>query len=160
MTGVARLAAERGIAQFIDLGAGLPTRPSVHEAARAVYPRARVAYVDNDPVVVSVTPGRCWPPARRAGGRRVPAAELPADLVSSTRGRPGVRTASRRCPAREPGAAEIAAAPRRLAAGARWPLFAHTTGTREQPSVRAATTARFRYQHRAPGPGSATDCAR
>jgi S-adenosyl methyltransferase len=53
VTGVARLAAGRGIAQFIDLGAGLPTRPSVHEAARAVHPRARVAYVDNDPVVVS-----------------------------------------------------------------------------------------------------------
>ena len=43
VTGVARLAAERGIAQFIDLGAGLPTRPSVHEAARAVHPGARVA---------------------------------------------------------------------------------------------------------------------
>jgi O-methyltransferase involved in polyketide biosynthesis len=53
VAGVARLAAERGIAQFIDLGAGLPTRPSVHEAARAVNPGARVAYVDNDPVVVS-----------------------------------------------------------------------------------------------------------
>jgi S-adenosyl methyltransferase len=53
VTGVARLAAERGIAQFIDLGAGLPTRPSVHEAARAVNPGARVWYVDNDPVVVS-----------------------------------------------------------------------------------------------------------
>ena len=53
VAGVARLAAERGIAQFIDLGAGLPTRPSVHEAARAVHPGARVAYVDNDPVVVS-----------------------------------------------------------------------------------------------------------
>jgi S-adenosyl methyltransferase len=53
VAGVARLAAERGIAQFIDLGAELPTRPSVHEAARAVHPGARVAYVDNDPVVVS-----------------------------------------------------------------------------------------------------------
>ena len=53
VAGVARLAAERGITQFIDLGAGLPTRPSVHEAARAVHPGARVAYVDNDPVVVS-----------------------------------------------------------------------------------------------------------
>jgi O-methyltransferase involved in polyketide biosynthesis len=50
---VARQAAHRGIAQFIDLGAGLPTHPSVHEAARGVNPRARVAYVDNDPVVVS-----------------------------------------------------------------------------------------------------------
>jgi O-methyltransferase involved in polyketide biosynthesis len=53
VTGVARQAAHRGIAQFIDLGAGLPTHPSVHEAARGVNPRARVAYVDNDPVVVS-----------------------------------------------------------------------------------------------------------
>ena len=46
-------AAESGIAQFLDLGAGLPTRPSLDEAARAVNPAARVAYVDFDPVVVS-----------------------------------------------------------------------------------------------------------
>ena len=50
---VARQAADRGIVQFLDLGAGLPTHPSVHEAAREVNPRARVVYVDNDPVVVS-----------------------------------------------------------------------------------------------------------
>jgi S-adenosyl methyltransferase len=53
VTCVARKAAERGISQFIDLGAGLPAHPSVHEAARAVSPRARVVYVDNDPVVIS-----------------------------------------------------------------------------------------------------------
>jgi O-methyltransferase involved in polyketide biosynthesis len=46
-------AAQEGIGQFIDLGAGLPTPPSVHETARAVLPGARVAYVDNDPVVIS-----------------------------------------------------------------------------------------------------------
>ena len=46
-------AAEGGIDQFLDLGAGLPTRPSLDEAARAVNPAARVAYVDYDPVVVS-----------------------------------------------------------------------------------------------------------
>ena len=46
-------AAEAGITQFIDLGAGLPTRPSLDEAARAVNPDARIAYVDFDPVVVS-----------------------------------------------------------------------------------------------------------
>ena len=63
VTGVARLAAERGIAQFIDLGAGLPTRPSVHEAARAVHPRARVAYVDSEPAVVGAS-GRFRPRAR------------------------------------------------------------------------------------------------
>jgi hypothetical protein len=41
-----------GIAQFIDLGCGLPSRPSVHEAARDGYPDARVVYVDSDPLVM------------------------------------------------------------------------------------------------------------
>jgi S-adenosyl methyltransferase len=46
-------AARQGIGQFIDLGAGLPASPPVHQAARAVRPAARVAYVDMDPVVLS-----------------------------------------------------------------------------------------------------------
>ena len=46
-------AARQGIGQFIDLGAGLPTSPAVHQAARTVMPLARVAYVDIDPVVLS-----------------------------------------------------------------------------------------------------------
>src|SRR5271157_4564069 len=46
-------AARQGIGQFIDLGAGLPASPAVHQAARAVLPAARVAYVDFDPVVLS-----------------------------------------------------------------------------------------------------------
>jgi SAM-dependent methyltransferase len=46
-------AARRGIAQFADLGCGLPTRPAVHEAAREAQPLARVAYADIDPLVVS-----------------------------------------------------------------------------------------------------------
>ena len=46
-------AARQGIGQFIDLGAGLPASPSVHQAARAVLPAARVAYVDTDPVVLT-----------------------------------------------------------------------------------------------------------
>lgn len=45
--------AATGIAQYLDIGAGLPTSPSVHECARAILPGARVAYVDNDPVAVS-----------------------------------------------------------------------------------------------------------
>ena len=53
ITGVASMAAGRGIGQFLDLGAGLPTYPSVHEAAREFSPRARVVYVDNDPIVLS-----------------------------------------------------------------------------------------------------------
>ena len=44
-------AASAGISQFVDLGAGLPTHPAVHEAARAVCPDARVVYVDHDRVV-------------------------------------------------------------------------------------------------------------
>jgi hypothetical protein len=50
---VTRAASHGGIRQFIDLGAGMPTRPSVHETAQGVSPDARVAYVDNDPVVQS-----------------------------------------------------------------------------------------------------------
>ena len=46
-------AARQGIGQFIDLGAGLPVSPAVHQAARAALPTARVAYVDIDPVVLS-----------------------------------------------------------------------------------------------------------
>jgi O-methyltransferase involved in polyketide biosynthesis len=46
-------AARQGIGQFIDLGAGLPASPAVHQTARAVLPSARVAYVDTDHVVLS-----------------------------------------------------------------------------------------------------------
>jgi S-adenosyl methyltransferase len=45
------LVTEAGVRQFIDLGGGLPTRDNVHELAQALAPDARVAYVDNDPVV-------------------------------------------------------------------------------------------------------------
>lgn len=41
-----------GIDQFIDVGSGLPTADNVHEVAGRVIPDARVAYVDNDPVVL------------------------------------------------------------------------------------------------------------
>ena len=49
-----RYIAQQGIDQFLDLGSGIPTTPpSVHETAWTVAPDARVAYVDNDPVVVA-----------------------------------------------------------------------------------------------------------
>ncbi len=51
--GAAARAARAGVTQFLDLGAGLPAQPSVDEAARAVNPQARVAYVDNDPIAVT-----------------------------------------------------------------------------------------------------------
>jgi O-methyltransferase involved in polyketide biosynthesis len=47
-----RFLARQGIAQYLDLGSGLPTSPSVHEVARDVIPGARVVYVDHDPIVV------------------------------------------------------------------------------------------------------------
>jgi O-methyltransferase involved in polyketide biosynthesis len=46
-------AANQGVGQFIDLGCGLPTAPDTLESARGVIAGARVAYVDNDPVVLS-----------------------------------------------------------------------------------------------------------
>jgi hypothetical protein len=44
--------AEQGIAQFLDLGAGLPARQPAHASARKANPEARVAYVDNDPIAL------------------------------------------------------------------------------------------------------------
>jgi O-methyltransferase involved in polyketide biosynthesis len=45
--------AARGVRQFIDVGAGLPTVLNTHDIARHTEPAARVAYVDNDPIVIS-----------------------------------------------------------------------------------------------------------
>ncbi len=45
--------AARGVRQFIDVGAGLPTALNTHDIAQHVDPQARVAYVDNDPIVIS-----------------------------------------------------------------------------------------------------------
>jgi SAM-dependent methyltransferase len=46
-----RYLAAAGIRQFLDIGAGIPNRGNTHQVARSVAPGARVAYVDNDPVV-------------------------------------------------------------------------------------------------------------
>ena len=48
-----RLCVQQGARQFIDIGAGLPTRGNVHEAAHSLAPDARVVYVDNDPIVLA-----------------------------------------------------------------------------------------------------------
>ena len=47
------LAGEAGIRQFLDIGTGLPTANNTHEVAQAVAPECRIAYVDNDPVVLT-----------------------------------------------------------------------------------------------------------
>lgn len=46
-----RWAAEEGIRQFVDIGAGIPIAPNVHEVAQEVDPTAIVASIDFDPVV-------------------------------------------------------------------------------------------------------------
>jgi hypothetical protein len=46
-----RFLRDAGIRQFLDIGTGLPTSPNTHEVAREGATDARVAYVDNDPVV-------------------------------------------------------------------------------------------------------------
>ena len=49
-------AAEAGIRQFLDIGAGLPATGSVHHVAQAVAPSSRVVYADNDPLVLAHAP--------------------------------------------------------------------------------------------------------
>jgi hypothetical protein len=46
------LAAEAGIRQFVDIGAGLPAGRAVHEIVRGLVPPPVVVYADNDPVVI------------------------------------------------------------------------------------------------------------
>lgn len=45
--------ATAGVRQFIDVGAGLPTALNTHDIAQGVNVDARVAYVDNDQMVIS-----------------------------------------------------------------------------------------------------------
>lgn len=47
-----RFVMSTGIGQVVDVGAGLPTSPAVHEIAREMLPDARVAYVDNETMVI------------------------------------------------------------------------------------------------------------
>jgi hypothetical protein len=48
-----RMAAEWGIRQFIDVGAGLPTQYNTHDVVAEMVPDRRVLYVDNDPATVA-----------------------------------------------------------------------------------------------------------
>src|SRR5262249_6168364 len=51
------MASERGIGQLIDIGCGLPTKGTTHQAVSPVRPDARVVYVDNDPMVHAMSGG-------------------------------------------------------------------------------------------------------
>src|SRR5699024_12391059 len=44
------LAGEAGLRQFLDVGTGLPTADTTHEAAPAVAPNSRIGSVDHDPM--------------------------------------------------------------------------------------------------------------
>jgi hypothetical protein len=50
---VVRYLISQGIAQFLDLGSGIPTVGNVHEVAQKANPDARVVYVDNESVAVA-----------------------------------------------------------------------------------------------------------
>ena len=64
---VARIA-RQGVDQYLDVGSGLPTRPSTHAAARTALPAARVVYVDRDPAVVAHVIDLVPPGVRYCGG--------------------------------------------------------------------------------------------
>jgi hypothetical protein len=63
---VVRAMSRAGIRQFLDLGTGIPTSPSVHETAWEIDPEARIAYVDNDPVVLAHNRALLWTDPRVA----------------------------------------------------------------------------------------------
>jgi hypothetical protein len=48
-----RYVAGQGIRQFLDIGTGIPTAGNTHQVAQAIDPGVRVAYVDNDPIVLT-----------------------------------------------------------------------------------------------------------
>ena len=53
VTRATQFVASEGIAQFLDIGTGIPTSPNLNETAQGIDPSARVVYVDNDPVVLA-----------------------------------------------------------------------------------------------------------
>ncbi|MFI0374013.1 SAM-dependent methyltransferase [Actinomadura sp. 1N219] len=53
MRRMARHFAGLGIRQFLDVGAGIPASPNLHEVVQETAPDARIVYVDNDPVVLA-----------------------------------------------------------------------------------------------------------
>jgi hypothetical protein len=42
-----------GVSQFLDIGTGIPAAGNTHQVAQQADPSARVAYVDNDPIVLT-----------------------------------------------------------------------------------------------------------
>ncbi|MFG2887038.1 SAM-dependent methyltransferase [Streptomyces sp. NPDC048297] len=44
--------AGNGIDQYLDIGTGIPTQPNLHQIVQGIVPSARIAYADNDPIVL------------------------------------------------------------------------------------------------------------
>ncbi|MEU6387866.1 SAM-dependent methyltransferase [Streptomyces sp. NPDC046939] len=44
--------AHNGIDQYLDIGTGIPTKPNLHQIVQEIVPTARIAYADNDPIVL------------------------------------------------------------------------------------------------------------
>jgi hypothetical protein len=51
--------AQRGIRQFLDIGAGLPTQNNTHQVVQRIVPAARVVYVDIDPMLRTLASELC-----------------------------------------------------------------------------------------------------
>ena len=60
MVRAVRFLCDAGVRQFLDIGAGLPTSPNVHEIAQQADPGSRVVYVDNHPCKLGCVQAR-WP---------------------------------------------------------------------------------------------------
>jgi SAM-dependent methyltransferase len=69
-----RFVAEQGVTQFLDIGTGIPSSGNTHQIVHRVDPAARVAYLDNDPIVLSHAR------AMMAGAGHGPTTVLQADL--------------------------------------------------------------------------------
>jgi hypothetical protein len=74
------IAAELGIRQFLDIGAGLPTQPNLHEVVQSVAPESRVLYVDKDPIVL--VQGRAMLDGNRTAYLEADLRDPPAILTS------------------------------------------------------------------------------
>jgi hypothetical protein len=53
LSAAARELAEKGVTQYIDVGAGIPAVGAVHKIVREIQPDAKVVYVDNEPVAIA-----------------------------------------------------------------------------------------------------------
>ncbi|KDN86225.1 SAM-dependent methyltransferase [Kitasatospora cheerisanensis] len=69
-----RTLAEQGVRQFLDIGTGIPSAGNTHEIAQSVAPSSRVAYLDNDPIVL--VHGRALLSGARPGSVSVLQADL------------------------------------------------------------------------------------